>query len=44
MKEEVRSKTKKTVATETEESLVERGRQEVHESFRKLVEKDNMRS
>ena len=29
MKEEVRSKTKKKIATETEESLIERGRQEV---------------
>ena len=41
MKEEVRSKTKKKVATETEESLIERGRQEARESFRKLVEKNN---
>ena len=39
MKEEVRSKTKKKIATETEESLIERGRQEARESFRKLVEK-----
>ena len=41
MKEEVRSKTKKKIATETEESLIERGRQEAHESFRKLVEKSH---
>ena len=41
MKEEVRSKTKKKIATETEESLIERGRQEARESFRKLVEKNN---
>ena len=41
MKEEVRSKTKKKIATETEETLIERGRQEVRNSFRKLVEKNN---
>ena len=40
MKEEVRSKTKKKIATETEETLIERGRQEARESFRKLVEKN----
>ena len=40
MKEEVRSKTKKKIATETEESLIER-RQEARESFRKLVEKSH---
>ena len=39
MKEEVRTKTKKK--TETEESLIERGREEAHESFWKLVEKNN---
>ena len=44
MKEEVRSTTKKKIATETEETLIERGRQEVHESFWKLVEKNNTRS
>ena len=33
MREEVRSKTKKKKATETEESLIERGRQEARESF-----------
>ena len=41
MKEEGRSKTKKKIATETEESLIERGRQNTRESFRKLVEKNN---
>ena len=41
MKEEVRSKTKKKIATETEETLIERGRQEARESFWKLVEKNN---
>ena len=41
MKEEVRSKTMKKTATEREESLIERGRQEARESFRKLVEKNN---
>ena len=41
MKEEVRSKTKKKVATKTEESLIKRGRQKACESFRKLVEKNN---
>ena len=41
MKEEVRSKTKKKIATETEEALIERGRQEACNFFRKLVEKDN---
>ena len=41
MKEEVRSKTKKRLKTEEEESLIERGRQEARESFRKLVEKNH---
>ena len=41
MKEEVRAKTKKKIATETEETLIERGRQEARESFQKLVEKNN---
>ena len=41
MKEEVRSKTKKKIATETEGTLIKRGRQEAHASFRKLVEKNN---
>ena len=44
MKEEVTTKTKKNIATETEETLIERGRQEARESFRKLVEKNNTRS
>ena len=44
MKEEVKSKTKKKIATETEETLIERGRQEVRESFRKLVENNNTRN
>ena len=41
MKEEVRAKTKKKIETELEETLIERGRQEARESFRKLVEKKN---
>ena len=41
MKEEIRSNTKKKLKTEEEESLIERGRQEVRESFRKLVEKNH---
>ena len=41
MKEKVRAKTKKKIATEMEETLIERGRQEARESFRKLIEKDN---
>ena len=41
MKEEVRSKTEKKIATETKETLIERGRQEARKSFRKLVEKNN---
>ena len=41
MKEEVRSKIKKKISTETEETLIERGRQEARESFRKLVEKND---
>ena len=44
MKEEVRTRTKKKIVTETEESLIERGRQEARESIRKLVEKNNTRS
>ena len=40
LKEEIRSNTKKKIKTEEEESLIERGRQEVRESFRKLVEKN----
>ena len=41
MKEEIRTKTKKTIMGETKESLIERGRQEARESFRRLVEKNN---
>ena len=44
MKEEVRTKTKKKIATETEETLIERGRQEARESFCRLVEKNNTNS
>ena len=40
LKEEIRSNTKKKLKTEEEESLIERGRQEARESFRKLVEKN----
>ena len=38
MKEEIRSNTKKKIKEEEEQSLIERGRQEARESFRKLVE------
>ena len=41
LKEEVRSNTKKKLKTEEEESLIEKGRQEARESFRKLVEKSH---
>ena len=41
MKEEVRDNTKKKLKTEEEESLIEKGRQEARESFRRLVEKNN---
>ena len=37
LKEEVRNNTKKKLKTEEEESLIEKGRQEVRESFRRLV-------
>ena len=40
MKEEIRSTTKKKLKTEEEESLIEKGRQKMLESFRKLVEKN----
>ena len=40
MKEEIRSNTKKKLKTEEEESLIEKGRQEARESFRKLVERN----
>ena len=39
MKEEIRNNTKKRIKEEEEQSLIERGRQEARESFRKLVEK-----
>ena len=41
MKEEIRAKTKKKIATDTEETLIERGRQEARESLRKFVETNN---
>ena len=41
LKEEIRSNTKKKLKTEEEESLIEKGRQEARESFRKLVEKNH---
>ena len=43
MKEEIRSSTKKKLKTEEGKSLIEKGRQEARESFRKLVEKNNTR-
>ena len=39
MKEEIRNNTKKRIKEEEEQSLIQRGRQEARESFRKLVEK-----
>ena len=39
LKEDIRNNTKKKLKTEEEESLIEKGRQEARESFRKLVEK-----
>ena len=36
MKEEIRNNTKKRIITEEKESLIEKGREEVRESFRKL--------
>ena len=39
MKEEIRNNTKTRIKEEEEQSLIERGRQEARESFRKLVEK-----
>ena len=41
MKEEVRSNTKKKLKTEEEENLIEKGRREARESFRRLVEKNH---
>ena len=40
MKEEIKNNTKKKLKTEEEESLIEQGRQEARESFRKLVERN----
>ena len=40
MKEEIRNNTKKKLKTEEEESLIEKGRLEARESFRRLVEKN----
>ena len=40
LKVEVRNNTKKKLKTEEEESLIEKGRQEARESFRRLVEKN----
>ena len=40
LKEEIRNNTKKKLKTEEEESLIERGRQEARESFRRLVKKN----
>ena len=39
MKEEIRNNTKKRIKEEEEQSLIERGRQEARESFRRSVEK-----
>ena len=41
MKEEIRNNTKKKLKEEERESLIERGRQEARESFRRLVEKNH---
>ena len=41
MKEEIRNNTKKRLKEEEEASLIERGRQEARESFRRLVEKSD---
>ena len=40
LKEEIRNNTKKKLKTEEEEILIEKGRQEARESFRRLVEKN----
>ena len=40
LKEDIRSNTKNKLKTEDEESLIEKGRQEARESFRRLVEKN----
>ena len=41
MKEEIRNNTKKRIKEEEEQSLIERGKQEARESFRRLVEKND---
>ena len=41
VKEEIRNNTKEKLKTEEKESLIEKGRQEQRESFRKLVEKNH---
>ena len=41
LKEDIRNNTKKKLKMEEEENLIERGRQEARESFRKLVEKNH---
>ena len=41
LKEDIRNNSKKKLKTEEEESLIEKGRQEARESFRKLVEKNH---
>ena len=43
MKEEIRNNSKKRIKEEEEESLIEKGRQEARESFRRLVEKNDTR-
>ena len=44
MKEEVRNNTKKKLKKEEEESLIEKGRQEARESFRRLVENNKYKT
>ena len=44
MKEEIRNNTRKELKEEEKESLIEVGRQEARESFRKLVEKNHRRT
>ena len=44
MKEEIRNNTKKKLKEEEKETLIERGRQEARESFRRLVEKKPWRT
>ena len=41
MKEEIRNNSKKKLKEEEEQSLIEKGRQEARESFRRLAEKNN---